>query len=100
MVVRDMWIYGGMDGMKKYSDLWRWNEEGGWNEIKFTSKGPGVVLFESFYSFSPDLVMLHSATVATFSFFLVPQVHSVRKTIYGHLIVKKNPGFWWKEGSR
>lgn len=42
MVVRDMWIYSGMDGAKRFSDLWCWNEENEWREIKFTCKGPGV----------------------------------------------------------
>jgi hypothetical protein len=34
-----------MDGTKKFGDLWFWNEDEGWNEVKFKMRGPEVFNF-------------------------------------------------------
>lgn len=49
MMIRDMWVFSGMDEYSKINDLWCWNLEKGWKEYKFARKGPDVWVY-TYYS--------------------------------------------------
>lgn len=82
MMVRNMWIFSGMDGTKKFGDLWFWNEDEGWNEVNFKTRGPEVYYLFSYLSLV--LGIFHLMMAVIFSFFRDLQMHFARKMIFGH----------------